>query len=101
VFPAGSATPYQLAAGRCATPSAALPLGMLAATTTTRVDALPLVKVGAVQAPRDPSGAAWDAWLPRGVDGKTAALWLVLGTGVLLLGGVAWALLRQLNAKGA
>jgi hypothetical protein len=35
------------------------------------------------------------------VDGKTAALWLVLGAGVLLLGGVAWALLRQLNAKGA
>ena len=101
VFPAGSATPYQLAAGRSATPSAALPLGMLAATTTTRVDALPLVKVGAVQSPRDPAGAAWHAWLPRGVDGKTAALWLVLGAGVLLLGGVAWALLRQLNAKGA
>ena len=99
VFPAGSAGPYQIAAGRAATPAAALPLGMLAATTTTRVDALPLVKLSSMQGAAEPAAGSWQRWLPRGVDGKTAGLWLVLAVGVLLLGGVAWTLLRQLNAK--
>ena len=34
-----------------------------------------------------------------GVDTKTATLWAVLAVGVLVLGGVAWALLRQVNAS--
>jgi hypothetical protein len=98
VFAAGSATPYELAAGRPGTQAAALPAAMLAATTSVRLDALPLVQVATTQsaAPEHATGAA--AWLPSGVDGKTAGLWAVLGLGVLVLGGVAWALLRQAQA---
>jgi hypothetical protein len=99
VFPAGAATPYLLAAGRAATPAAALPIAMLAATQTAPVDTLAVVKVGAVQAGAPAMSRVWSQWLPRGVDAKAAALWLVLGLGVLLLGGVAWALLGQVNTK--
>ena len=96
VFPAGSAGPYQLVAGRAGTVAAALPLGMLAATTSTRVNALPAARIAAAQAD---APAADIRWLPRGVDQKTAGLWLVLALGVLVLGAVAWSLLRQVNAR--
>jgi hypothetical protein len=99
VFPAGSAAPYQLVAGRAGTGSAALPLAMLAATTTTRLEALPAVRIAATRSEPLPGAGRWNQWLPRGVDQKTAALWLVLVVGVLLLGAVAWSLLRQVNAK--
>jgi hypothetical protein len=98
VFPAGGAGPYQLAAGRAGAPSAALPLAMLAATTATRVEALPQARITSVQAEK-PRDDPWQRWLPRGVDSKTAGLWLVLLLGVLLLGGVAWSLLKQVNGK--
>jgi hypothetical protein len=98
VFPAGDGAPYTLASGRADTPAAALPLGMLASTTRTPIEALPQVKPGAAQSTTAPT-EAWARWLPPGVDGKTAGLWLVLGLGVLVLGGVAWALLRQLNTR--
>jgi hypothetical protein len=97
VFPAGDAGPYTLAAGRAYTPSAALPLGMLAATTSTPIAELPLATLAAAQG-TTPATGWWTPWLPRGVDTKTATLWGVLAVGVLVLGGVAWALLRQLNA---
>lgn len=97
VFPAGDAGPYTLAAGRASTPAAALPLGLLAATTSTPIAALPLATLAAAQGTAPASGW-WTPWLPRGVDTKTATLWGVLALGVLLLGGVAWALLRQVNA---
>ena len=99
VFPAGAAGPYQLVAGRASTTSAALPVSMLAATTSSRLDALPLVQVASVQAAPLPQASAWQRLLPRGVDTRTASLWAVLAVGVLLLGGVAWTLLRQVNAK--
>jgi len=98
VFPAGATGPYQLAAGRADTPASALPLSALAAATTTQVEALPAARMVAVQA-EAPSAPTWfTRALPRGVDGKTAGLWLVLALGVLMLGGVAWALLRQVTA---
>lgn len=99
VFPAGSAGPYQLVLGRSGTPPAALPIGMLAAATTLKVDALPAGRIASVQADPGPATGWWTPWLPRGVDTKTAGLWAVLLAGVLLLGGVAWSLLRQVNAK--
>jgi hypothetical protein len=101
VFPAGAATPYQLAAGRAATPSTALPIATLATATTQPVHELPLVKIAAVQSAPAPAAGWWSPYLPRGVDQRTATLWLVLLAGVLLLGGVAWALLRQVNAQRA
>jgi hypothetical protein len=96
VFPAGDAGPYTLAAGRAATFGAALPLGMLAATTNTPIAALPLATLASAQGTAPVTGW-WTPWLPRGVDTKTALLWGVIAVGVLLLGGAAWALLRQVN----
>jgi hypothetical protein len=101
VFPAGAAGPYQLAAGRSATGAAALPLAMLAATTSARVQDLPAARIVSTQSEASPPAGWASRWLPRGVDSKTAGLWLVLTLGVLLLGGVAWSLLRQINAKAA
>lgn len=98
VFAAGGDGPYRLAAGHEGMQPSALPLGMLAATTTTPVEALPLARIAEVQS--GPATASpLQAWLPRGVDGKTATLWLVLVLGVLVLGAVAWSLLRQVNGK--
>jgi hypothetical protein len=97
VFVAGGEAPYEVAAGRAATPAAALPLSMLANASSVKVDELPAATFARVEAapPGQRSGVA--AWLPRGVEPRTALLWAVLGGGVLLLGGVAWSLLRQLN----
>jgi hypothetical protein len=94
VFVAGSETPYHLAAGRESTPAAALPLGMLAATTSSRIADLPLAQV---RDARIAPPSVRPAWLPRGLDGRTAGLWAVLLVAVLVLGGVAWSLLRQVK----
>jgi hypothetical protein len=94
VFVAGVDGPYQLAAGREATTAAALPIGMLAATTTQRLADLPQAQV---RDARSEAPARHPAWLPRGLDVRTAGLWAVLLAGVLVLGGVAWSLLRQLR----
>ncbi|MEJ8838557.1 DUF3999 family protein [Ramlibacter sp. AN1133] len=99
VFVAGAAGPYQLAAGRPGTPAGALPLSVLASATRTPVADLPAARIARIESLPAPAASWWAPWLPRGVDGKTAGLWLVLGVGVLLLGGVAWSLLRQLDAK--
>jgi hypothetical protein len=94
VFVAGATGPYQLAAGREATPAAALPLGMLAATSSSPIAELPLAQVR--EARSTPPTVRPD-WLPRGLDTRTAGLWAVLVLGVLVLGGVAWSLLRQVK----
>jgi hypothetical protein len=96
VFVAGRPAPYQLAGGRAATRAGALPLAMLSTTTPTRLDDLPRARISEMKSTpaEQPVG-----WLPRGVDGKTAGLWGVLGLGVLVLGAVAWSLLRQLNRQ--
>jgi hypothetical protein len=94
VFVAGDRGPYHLAAGREASPDAALPLAMLAATTTSRIADLPVVRVG--EASSVPV-AVRPEWMPRGLDTRTASLWAVLVMGVLVLGAVAWSLLRQLQ----
>jgi hypothetical protein len=99
VFVAGTSGPYLLAAGRPQAAAAALPLAMLAATTSTRVEALPAARIAAVHTEPAPPPAWWSPVVPGGVDAKVAGLWLVLALAVLVLGTVAWLLLRQLNAK--
>ena len=94
VFVAGADAPYQLAAGRESAAATALPIAMLAATTSSRIADLPLAQLRDARA--EPV-AARPAWLPRGLDTRTASLWAVLLVGVLVLGGVAWSLLRQLK----
>jgi hypothetical protein len=99
VFVAGGQGPYDVAAGRAETPAAALPLAMLMATTGRKVDELPAATVVALSDAPQAARGPLAQWLPRGLEPRTALLWLVLGGGVLLLGGVAWSLLRQLNRK--
>lgn len=99
VFAAGGAAPYQVTAGRSATPPAALPIGMLAAATTVKVEDLPMARIASIRVEAGPPARWWTPWLPRGVDDKTAGLWAVLLAGVALLGAVAWSLLRQVNAR--
>jgi hypothetical protein len=73
---------------------------MLASASKLRIEDLPVARIVQAQAAA-PAGTLSQRWLPRGVDERTATLWLVLALGVLLLAGVAWSLLRQLRAKGS
>lgn len=99
VFVAGASGPHRLAAGRADTPPAGLPLDALAATRLADLARLPQARIAAAEmAPAQPA-PAWARWLPAGFDAATAGLWLVLGLGVLVLGGAAWSLLRQVDRK--
>lgn len=103
VFVAGEQGPYTIAAGRADAAPAALPVGMLAAASTTPLQDLPrativdvpAAMVAAAPAPAAPSLLA--EHLPADLDAHTATLWLVLVAGVLVLGAVAWSLLRQVK----
>ena len=86
--------PFELALGRAATPPAAVSLGVIAAALGQRKpQELPQASVGAAQrqAARPQSAFGWFA------PGKPTVLWTVLVAGVLILGAVAWSLLRQLK----
>jgi hypothetical protein len=65
-----------------------------------RLNALPLATVAGVE--EQPvgvlAGAAF-SWLPAGISLRSVLLWLVLGLGVLVLGAVAYSLMRQLAAR--
>ena len=65
-------------------------------TTALRASELPAASV-AVQAATVRAARPAVHWLPAGVEPRTAVLWAVLAAGVLLLGGVAWSLGRQLG----
>jgi hypothetical protein len=97
VFVATGAAPFELAAGRADAGAVALPLATIASTlgTERRPQDLPLAAVGAgtLQPDNGPLAGLWPA-----APGKTAVLWSVLVAGVLLLGGVAWSLMRQLKS---
>ena len=101
VFLATGTGPFELAAGRGATPAAALPLGMITSALGGRkVEELPAVTVGPAVL-RTPDAGWMGQLLPASAPGKTTLLWGVLLAGVALLGGVAWSLLRQLKVSGA
>jgi len=99
-FLASGAGPYTLAVGRAQTPSAAVDASLLGSVAPAKLAELPLATVTAV-ALQPPAGLAQSApgWLAQGVPLRTVLLWLVLGVGVLVLGGVAYALMRQLQSK--
>jgi hypothetical protein len=98
VFVASGAGPFVLAAGHRDANAAALPAstitGMLGAK---KIDDVPLVQPGTATETALARGP-FD-WIP-GAPGKPAVLWAVLIAGVLLLGGVAWSLLRQMRRGG-
>jgi hypothetical protein len=99
VFVATGAGPFEIAAGRANTTPTMLPLTTIASTLGSRkVEDLPVATIGTgvIQARAD--AGPLDRWWPGGEGpNKTTALWAVLLAGVLLLAGVAWSLLRQLN----
>lgn len=98
VFVAGDQGPYTIAAGRADTAAAALPVGMIAAASTTPLQDLPQARLTEVRSAAAPAPSVIAAHLPEGVDARSATLWAVLLVGVVVLGGVAWSLLRQVNA---
>jgi hypothetical protein len=99
VFVASGAGPFMLVAGHRDANAAALPAatitGMLG---TKKIDEVALVRPGIATETAFARGP-FD-WIP-GAPGKPTVLWAVLIAGVLLLGGVAWSLLRQLRGKQA
>lgn len=99
VFAAGGHEPYDIAAGRADTPATALPLTMLMATTERKLDELPAATITPLSEAPAAARGPLAQWLPRGLEPRTALLWVVLVGGVLVLGGVAWSLLRQINRK--
>jgi hypothetical protein len=96
-FVATGPAPFELAAGRADAKPLALPLATIASTlgTDRKPQDLPLATVGAgvVQ----PAETGFVSQLLPGSPGKSTVLWAVLAAGVLLLGGVAWSLMRQLK----
>jgi hypothetical protein len=97
VFVATGATPFELAAGRGDAASIALPLGTIASTlgNDRKPQDLPLARVGAGVL-QEPETGLLARVLP-GSPAKATVLWIVLAAGVLLLGGVAFSLMRQLK----
>ena len=99
-FLASDAGPFTLAVGRAQTPAAAVDASLLGSVAPARLGELPLATVTDVLAPPASSldGQA-SGWLPAGTSLRSVLLWAVLGLGVLVLGGVAYSLLRQLNSR--
>ncbi len=98
-FLASGSGPFTLAAGRVQTPSAAVDASLLGSVAPAKLAELPVATVAAVQL-QPPGGldSGAPAWLAQGVPLRTVLLWLVLVIGVLSLGGVAYALMRQLRS---
>jgi hypothetical protein len=97
VFVATGAAPFELAVGRADAAPAALALATIASTlgNERKPQDLPLAAVGAGTVQAMDTGPLARLW--PGAPGKTTLLWAVLAVGVLLLGGVAWSLARQLK----
>lgn len=101
VFVAGGNGPYELAAGRADTAAASLPLGMISAVVPGRIDDLPVSRIGAAVVRPEAPPSVLQQMLPAGTDSRSVMLWAILLVAVLVLGGVAWSLLKQLNqSKG-
>ncbi|MEP6824682.1 MAG: DUF3999 family protein [Ramlibacter sp.] len=99
VFVASGAAPFTLAAGRAGTPAAAIPSGLLAASLPVKLADLPQATIGAAQSRAPAAAGPFASFWPSGPSGRGLLLWAVLGGGVLVLGGVAWALFRQLKTR--
>jgi hypothetical protein len=97
---ASGPAPFTLAVGRANTPSAAVEASVLGAVSPARLAELPAAAVKQLRADAPDAPQLWAAkLLPSGVSLRTATLWLVLVAGVLVLAGVAYALLRQLTGS--
>lgn len=92
--------PFTLAVGRANTPPAAVEASVLGSVSPARLAELHAAAVQQLRADPPDAPQLWAAkLLPSGVSLRTAALWLVLGAGVLVLAGVAYGLLRQITGS--
>ncbi|MDZ7937049.1 MAG: DUF3999 family protein [Rhodoferax sp.] len=99
-FVASGAGPFTLAAGRVNTPAAAVDASLFGAVSPAKLAELPLATIDALQVDAADAPPQWAAaWLPTGVPWRSVLLWGVLLVGVLVLGGVAVSLMRQLKRK--
>ncbi len=92
--------PFTLAVGRANTASAAVEARVLGSVTPAKLAELPAAAVQQLRADPPDAPQLWAAkLLPGGMSPRTAALWLVLVAGVLVLAAVAYGLLRQLTGS--
>ena len=92
--------PFTLAVGRANTPPAAVEASVLGSVSPAKLAELPAAAVQQLRADPPDAPQLWAAkLLPSGVSLRTAALWLVLVAGVLVLAAVAYGLLRQLTGS--
>lgn len=98
VFVATGPGPFDLAFGRPGAPTAAVPLATIAsALGNHKLEDLPQAKVGAAVR-QELAKSPLFGWVSAAAPGTPSVLWGVLLLGVLILGGVALSLLRQLKA---
>lgn len=102
IFLASGLAPFELAIGRARTPAAAVDVSLLTSVMSGKLEDLPRATIAGVQLAQDTSsGATVKRWLPAGTEQRSVVLWIILLGAVLVLAGVAYALLRQLSAKPA
>lgn len=102
VFLASGAAPFTLVAGRANTAPAALGSATLASVWPGKLDDLPLARIADVVQVAAGNDGTWMGSFTNRFGGRNVVLWAALVAGVLLLAGVAIALLRQLKtAPGA
>ena len=102
VFLASGKPPFELAVGHARSTATAIDSAVLAAALTGKLENLPSASIAAVRLqPVSATDSAFARWLPAGTERRSVMLWAVLLLGVLVLGGVAYTLLRQLSAKPA
>lgn len=99
-FVASGAGPFELALGGAGIRPGAVALDAIAsALGDRRPHELPQASVGTAQRTEVQAPSIFGIAMPS-APGKPALLWAVLIAGVLVLGGVAWSLLRQLKGDG-
>lgn len=102
VFLASGKAPFELVAGRARSTAAAIDSALLASVMAGKLQDLPSATITATRLQTDQgTDSALQRMLPPGTEQRSVMLWAVLLVGVLVLGGVAVTLLRQLSAKPA
>lgn len=100
VFLASGKAPFELVAGRAHSTAAAIDSALLASVMAGKLQDLPSATITTTRLQTDQgTGSALQRMLPPGTEQRSVMLWAVLLVGVLVLGGVAVTLLRQLSAK--
>lgn len=100
VFLTTGKPPFELVAGHARSTPSAINSAVLASAMTTKLEDLPSASIARVRLQADSATeSTLKRWLPAGTEQRSVALWAVLLVGVLVLGGVAYTLLRQLSTK--